>query len=645
MLRSYLSLRDRLSQVWLNTYTLALLLAVFKLVFFSTSLRNAIRQSETYIIERCGSIDAIYNNGLNNTPHYLGMLGNFLLKEALEQSVKATLKTLSFLVYASEELVSFSIDLYLGTYACLIVSAIDGSVDIATNTTEKIIDLVNSTVSGFANELDDGLDNISTVINKIISAASKIENLFKGNGNDNEASQNLAKVNMTVSSLRNFHIPSSIDDKLRSLSDRTPDFATVKNMTKSLLSEPFEQVRNEINGINASNIVKNPQMLYVPPLTDANHTAGICGRNIPTIKDFFGSLDHILMVATIVCVVLLTLGAVVMMAPAAWSEIRYWDRLNCLNIEYQISNAPEKDLPPDPFKNSAENPHWDFLAALHACLQYWSFRVSKWVLGLYSAINKKQPIANSQKVKIQWVVSYITSSRALCVLGVGAIALLVCILQLIIIAVLRRALRNEGGNSLESMVNSTALNFETDLNTWSTQTNAYINSTEANMNDQVFGWLDKTTVSVNDTVNKMMSGIDNTITDLFNGTLLYSPMNTVVDCVIGNKLVAVEKAMTWVHDNVQFKLPRLNGSEINAIFQDQQQNSAGTALTAKSFSAGSITNELRSSLSRVLDSFHKTAMWELAVALVILAIWLVQIPIALITIACRSRRRHNLVSR
>ncbi|QLL31222.1 hypothetical protein HG536_0B00830 [Torulaspora globosa] len=637
MLKSYLSLRDRLSQAWLNAYTLALLLAVFKLVFFSSSLRNAINQSETYIVSRCESIDAIYNNGLKNTPHYLGLFGNYLVKEALEQSVKATLKTLSFLVHASEVLLTFSVDLYLGTYACLIVSAIDGSVDVATNATEKIIDLVNSTVSTFANELDDGLDSVSNVIDKIISAASKVESLFKG-GNADTVSQNLAKVNLTISSLRDFHIPSSIDDKLQQLSDKTPDFATVKNMTKNLISKPFEEVRSDIDALNTSAIVQNPQMLYVPPLNDVNGTAGICSKNIPSIEKLYGSLDHALMVTTIVCIVLLTLGAVLMLLPAAWSEIRYWNRLKYMEDQFELIAVQEKDHPPDPFRNTEENPSWDLIAAVNACLQYWSFRISRWIISACGAIRSKGEMTNLQKVRIHWVVSYVTSSRALCVLCVGAIGLLVCVLQLVTIAVLRRTLQHEGGSSMEQMLNSTALSFESDINTWCEETNAYINSTEGNMNDQLFGWLQKTTVSVNDTVTKMMSGIDGTLADVFNGTILYSPMNTVVDCVIGNKLTAVEQAMTWIHDNVQFKLPRLNGSDITTVFQQQQKNSANSTTSPTPFSAEDIVSELRSALIKILDSFYNTAIWELTVALVILGIWLSQIPIAIAIVLYRSRR-------
>lgn len=632
MITSYLGLSDRLSQIWLNTYTLALILAIFKLAFFSTSIRNAIDQSETYITSHCTSIDAIYSNGLNNTPHYLGVMSNYILKEAMEQSVKASLKTLSLLVYASQELVSFSIDLYLGTYACLIVSAVDGTVDVATNTTEKILDLVNSTVTGFADELDDGLDDISKVINKIISAASKIESIFSGDDDDDGASDKVKKVNLTISSLRDLQIPSSIDDKLQSLSDKTPDFATVKNMTKTLISKPFEQVRNEIDAINATSIAGDPQLLYVPPLTDSSNTSGICGKNIPTIEKLFDSLDHSLMVATVVCLILVVLGAMIMIIPAAVSELRHWKRLQNLRKQYQRSISIEKD----PFTESSPQLQWDILAALHSCINHWNTRVSGWIYRLSALLRRQEQVPDIEKIRIQWLVSYMTSQRALCVLGVGLIALAVCILQLVLIAVLRSAIENKGDSTVQQLLNSSAISFEDDINTWSKQTNLYINSTEASMNDQVFGWLDTTTVSINDTVNQMMTGIDDTLTDVFNNTILYSPMNTVVGCVIGNKLAAVEKAMTWIHDTVKFSLPRINATEVNSVMKTQL-DSDNNASSKSSLSALNIVEEMRSTLLKVLKSFHRTAIWELTIAFLILGVWFVQLPIGIAILLYRSR--------
>lgn len=634
---SYLKLNDRLSQIWLNTYTLALLLAMLKLLFFTNSIQNAIDLSENYVISHCGTIDSIYSEALNDTPHYLGIMGNYLIKEALVQSVNASLKTLSLLVYASEELLLFTIDLYLGTYACLLVSAIDGTVDVATNTTETLIGFVNSSVTAFANELDDGLEDVSAVVNKIISAASKIESLFT----DNEASTsaNLSKVNLTIASLRNIYIPSSINDKLEQLSSNTPDFAQVKNMTKNLISVPFEKVRDEINLVNSSNIVGNSNVLYVPTFNNSNTTSGICSSNEPSIREIYKSLTTTLKIATAIFMALIALGAVCAMLPMAWNEYKLWRRLCEMRNQYlerQVfyNAAEKKDLSSDNFVQASGNMGYDVIVSHEQCFHHWNTRISKGLTNVFTYFGHGK-LSNLQKVKIQWIVAYIASERAICVLGIGLLALGVCILQFIILAILKKALHSDSSSTIDKFLNSSMVqSFEDDINVWSQQTNLYINSTETNMNQQVFGWIDTTTVSVNQTVNEMITEIDDTLADVFNGTLLYAPMKTVVGCVIENKLYMVEKAMTWIHDKAQFSLPRINASDINTAISQQQTNGSSSTLSTE---LKDMSNDIRSALIKVLESAHKTAMWELMVALIILFIWLLQTPIALAIILYRSK--------
>lgn len=75
----------------------------------------------------------------------------------------------------------------------------------------------------------------------------------------------IKSVNLTISALHNLYIPSSINDKLEELSAKTPDFAQVKNTTKNLISVPFNEVRKNIKAVNASNIIGDTSVLYVPP--------------------------------------------------------------------------------------------------------------------------------------------------------------------------------------------------------------------------------------------------------------------------------------------------------------------------------------------------------------------------------------------
>lgn len=653
--KCYLQLGDRLSQIWLNKYTLVLLLAMLKLLFFSKSIQHAIEVSETYILSNCYSIDSLYSKMTDNTPHYLGIMGNYLIEKGMEETVKATLETLSLIVYASEGLVNFAIDLYLGTYACLIVSAVDGTVDVATNTTEKLISLVNDTVSSVANELDTGLNDISKIINKVIKAASKVENFFTGDDDDSNMTSSIKSVNLTISALHNLYIPSSINDKLEELSAKTPDFAQVKNTTKNLISVPFNEVRKNIKAVNASNIIGDTSVLYVPPVSLDNST-GICSSNQSEILAFYSILGQVLKIATVVCITVLICFAVGAMAPVAWNEIKLWRHLCGMRDHYMLSrqdsytsfSSENTHELKDPFRDPPiQNGQYDVIASYQQCFQTWNTRIAGWMTNLITFGKSPENIDPKTKQKIEWVVAYMTSERALCVLGIGLLGILVCICQFVMIALLKHkishSLTSNDGDGVQNLLkSSTAVDIENQMSLWSVQTNKYINTTETNINQEVFGWINTTTLSVNNTVATMISDIDTTLADVFNGTLLYNPMKTVVGCAIENKLYTIEKAMTWIHDKAQLHIPRINGTQIKQALAKQADNS--TIPTASSTSAATenllenLVNDMREGLLKILRAYHRITLGELTVALVILAVWLVQLPIALVILRLRLRK-------
>ena len=591
----------------------------------------------------------------DNTPHYLGIMGNYLIEKGMEETVKATLETLSLIVYASEGLVNFAIDLYLGTYACLIVSAVDGTVDVATNTTEKLISLVNDTVSSVANELDTGLNDISKIINKVIKAASKLENFFTGDDDDSNMTSSIKSVNLTISALHNLYIPSSINDKLEELSAKTPDFAQVKNTTKNLISVPFNEVRKNIKAVNASNIIGDTSVLYVPPVSLDNST-GICSSNQSEILAFYSILGQVLKIATVVCITVLICFAVGAMAPVAWNEIKLWRHLCGMRDHYMLSrqdsytsfSSENTHELKDPFRDPPiQNGQYDVIASYQQCFQTWNTRIAGWMTNLVTFGKSPENIDPKTKQKIEWVVAYMTSERALCVLGIGLLGILVCICQFVMIALLKHkishSLTSNDGDGVQNLLkSSTAVDVENQMSLWSVQTNKYINTTETNINQEVFGWINTTTLSVNNTVATMISDIDTTLADVFNGTLLYNPMKTVVGCAIENKLYTIEKAMTWIHDKAQLHIPRINGTQIKQALAKQADNS--TIPTASSTSAATenllenLVNDMREGLLKILRAYHRITLGELTVALVILAVWLVQLPIALVILRLRLRK-------
>ena len=158
-------------------------------------LSNGFDNIRDYTLSNCESIDYYYSKFVDSTPHYMGKMGNYLIEKSMQETVSLSLKLISLLVTVSENVIDFMIDLWLGTWVCLAVSAIDASVDVATNTTESILNLVNGTVKSVANDLDDGLDGLSKIINKILSAVNDIKNFFTGNDNESDVDNKIKHVN------------------------------------------------------------------------------------------------------------------------------------------------------------------------------------------------------------------------------------------------------------------------------------------------------------------------------------------------------------------------------------------------------------------------------------------------------------------
>ncbi|SMN19860.1 similar to Saccharomyces cerevisiae YNL279W PRM1 Pheromone-regulated multispanning membrane protein involved in membrane fusion during mating [Maudiozyma saulgeensis] len=642
---NYLKLGEALTQIWINRYTLVLILAILKLTFFTKSLTLALNNSESYILSNCSTIDKMYNNIIENTPHYLGLMGNYMVEKSMIATVKASLETLSLLVYASEELLTFVVDLYLGTYACLIVSAIDGTVDVATNTTEKLLGAVNGTVHDIANDLDDGLDDLSKIINKILSAASKVEDFFTDDDDDDDsdsATNKIKTVNLTISSLRNVYIPSSINEKLESLAAKTPSFDTLKNKTKNELSIPFVYARNEIKKVNVTNIFKNKTLLYTPQLTDINtNGTGICSSNKPEIQLIYKDLIKSVKVITTIFIILMSIAAVVVLIPIGYDEYRKWSRLKELNDTYSLKEPyyMSDDMSAiSTLKGSLEDTP-DIISTYHTVFNRWQTRIANMFKYLITLGNRTK-ISRLQSAKLDWFVAYITSERALIILGIGLLALVVCVFQLIIIAVLNKKLTSTSGVSMTSKMKSSLNSSDTlkqDLATWGSQTNLYINSTESYINQEAFGWIDTTTSSINKTVATMIWDIDTALGDMFNGTLLYKPMKTVVKCVIEDKLYAVEKAMTWINNKAHLSIPRINMTEM----QSSLSNETSTSTSKISQIVNELTDEMKTGLIKILHAFHHTAMTELYISLAILGVWMIQIPIGFVILLIKEQQLNR----
>ncbi|KAL9933486.1 hypothetical protein V8E36_007662 [Tilletia maclaganii] len=94
--------------------------------------------------------------------------------------------------------------------------------------------------------------------------------------------------------------------------------------------------------------------------------------------------------------------------------------------------------------------------------------------------------------------------------------------------------------------------------TYAQQVNNQINTYEARINKDVFGWVDVTTTTMNNTLNDFVDIVEDAISNVFNNTILYSPVQTFLNCILIRKIEGIESALTWVHDNANVHLARVD---------------------------------------------------------------------------------------
>ncbi|GME86238.1 unnamed protein product [Ambrosiozyma monospora] len=322
--RPYLNLKERLSQVWLNYYTVFLLLILLKVIMFKQSLNQSLNQAKDQTYSACDSAET-YASSMASLPHYLAKSTNVLAAKTMNEVNHAFVEGLQLIVTGSESLIVFAIEMTIGTYTCVLTSAVDGVSHIALNATESVIELANHTMVSIADDIQDGLDDITSIVNKVLStvdtATDAIESLFGGSSDSSDAvDEKVHSVNLTIDSLKNWTISSSIIDDIDAIGNKVPDFSTVENYTKSLINKPFEKLKTEI--AEKLNDTFSADEMFIPEKKQLN----FC-RSSNDIEQFYAKSGDALHKASIIMIIVLIVGMVVFIGIEAYSVIRQWKRL------------------------------------------------------------------------------------------------------------------------------------------------------------------------------------------------------------------------------------------------------------------------------------------------------------------------------
>src|SRR5699024_2039788 len=115
----YLGLRSRLSQVWINRWTILLLLILARVLIAVSGLESDMGSAKREALSACTSVESM-GSSMASMPHYLSRGVNELTASSVEVAVSALKSTLMLMVTGVEEIVLFIINVMYQTYLCLI---------------------------------------------------------------------------------------------------------------------------------------------------------------------------------------------------------------------------------------------------------------------------------------------------------------------------------------------------------------------------------------------------------------------------------------------------------------------------------------------------------------------------------------------
>ena len=587
----YLGLRARLSQIWINRWTILLFLILVRVLIAIGSLDHDLASAKTEALAACSSVESV-GSAMASMPHYMSKGVNEMAAAGVEKAVHALMSMLLLSVTAVQEIVLFVINLLTSTYVCLITLVVSGSLHAALKVVEDVSDFLNNTLGDIGNGLKDGAKGFQDNLDGFVSKLNSVPAIFGGKGGKIPT----LDITGSLDKLDHLQLPPSLDQGLEKLNSSIPTFAEVHNFTNQAIRFPFQEVKKLMN--KTMGTFQFDRAAFPVP---AKEQLTFC-TNDDGISDFFDGLAGITRVARRAFIGVLVPLALLVCIPMAWREIQRWRTMQ--RRARLIGNGSYEPLD----------------------VVYIASRPYTGGLGIMVAEKIRSP---RRQMLARWSIAYATSTPALLVLSIGITGLLACLCQIILLKSIEKVvpgLAGEVGQFSGKVVN--ALNNASEQ--WAVGSNKVITDTNHDINTEVFGWVNTTTGAVNNTLNVFVDQTTKALNETFGGTILHDPIQEVFNCLIGLKIAGIQAGLDWVSENARVDFPLfpkdvfVKGAAA-AINKDN-------ATTSENFlaSAGSATTDkVTGALLKVTKHIEEAIRTEAIISTFIVLIWVIIVLIGL----------------
>ena len=163
------------------------------------------------------------------------------------------------------------------------------------------------------------------------------------------------------------------------------------------------------------------------------------------------------------------------------------------------------------------------------------------------------------KNRIRWWLAWISHPVVIVLLIMGLVGLLSVEVQLAAVDKIGKHyqgrfqnMADQSASGVQDRIDAALQGMSTD---YANKSNAVLQLAQDDLNDHLFRWVNTTTSTMNNTLNEFMDGIATVINETFSNTPLFTPVQSFIDCIIGQKVKGIEDGLTWMQSNAHVSFP------------------------------------------------------------------------------------------
>jgi hypothetical protein len=389
-----------------------------------------------------------------------------------------------------------------------------------------------------------------------------------------------------------------------------PTLDQLRDKLDSLISIPFQLVKKEIND---TFLASQASFIATPLPVPQEATVTFCGDTINTSFDDLAK--DLLKIARIGFFVLI---ATMVLLFIGYALITWYSQRSLRNNVERVRLLWFSD----------GNASTDRLLAFDALIAHpiWS--------RIVYFMTEKFRLSQEKSDALTWFGLYVFHPAPLACLLIGIFGILSVQVQLAVVGPLQSQYSTQLSNNINDLTGTIASKLNVTMfqesAAYAQSLNQKIVGVETTINSDLFGWVNATIVPLNNTLANFYSEVQDAVETLFGNTPFEAPAQEFVRCLIGTKIIGIENALTFLQQNLQVDLPRVN--ETALALSQSSVNEVAKPISAAAVGSGDNGDD-GGLVGKIISQYINALEKERITFFLFLLLWGLAVVIALLIMA------------